>query len=156
MIARATTMQYISDEPTEATASVQTVDSFVRYIQGKNTKLLCSCVDNIDSFIAPGQQPSQRALQLLMDEDTAQQWQQDMLQLQEKLQQRFDVQPSTTVQALGPYQEVVRTARDLRNSIATRKQRIQQALLGQLKRARANTKDISAVQGVQLTKGFYL
>lgn len=156
MIARVYFPRHVSQDATSVVSSLQQVNKFVRYIQAQNTKTLCSCVQGIDNYLGQGQQPSQNALQRLMDKDTAQQWQKDMLSLRQQLQSKFGMQPSTVPQALGSHQQVVRTARDIRNSVATRKQRIQQAILGQLKRARANTKDISAVQGIQLSKGFYL
>lgn len=136
-------------------ASLATVNNYIRCIQARSTKAMCSCVAGAQAYIGDTQGvPNTQQLQALMDKAMAKQWLQDVLQLRQSFSDDFQI--SMQQQALGPHQQIIRVARDLRNSSATRKERIQQALCGQIRKAKANSQDISAIQGVQLMKGCFL
>lgn len=58
--------------------------------------------------------------------------------------------------ALGPFQQIFRICRDIRASQASREDRLLKALRAQTAKAKANTKDISSIQGMPIMKGAYV
>lgn len=88
----------------------------------------------------------------LLDKAIAQQYKKDV----ETLKGSESWYAISVYSALGPFQQIFRICRDIRASQASREDRLLKALRSQTAKAKANTKDISSIQGMPIMKGAYI
>lgn len=124
---------------------------FVRSITQKHAQELQSII-NIDSNTESTTPAFQDLDQKLLDRKTAKQYKIDI----QKLKSSQQWQPITAYSALGPFDQTFRICRDIRNSQATRQDKLLKAIRSQAAKAKANKADLSNVQGISVMKGAYI
>lgn len=124
---------------------------FVRSITQKHAQELQSII-NIDSNTESTTPAFQDLDPKLLDRKTAKQYKIDI----QKLKSSQQWQPITAYSALGPFDQTFRICRDIRNSQATRQDKLLKAIRSQAAKAKANKADLSNVQGISVMKGAYI
>lgn len=124
---------------------------FIRSITQKHTKELQPII-SIDSSTESTTPAFQDLDQEMLDRKTAKQYKIDI----QKLKASQQWQPITAYSALGPFDQTFRICRDIRNSQATRQDKLLKAIRAQAAKAKANKADLSNVQGISVMKGAYI
>ena len=124
---------------------------FVRSITQKHTQQLAPVI-KIDSSTESTTPAFQDLDQETLDKETAKQYKIDI----QKLKASQQWQPITAYSALGPFDETFRICRDIRNSQATRQDKLLKAIRAQVAKAKANKFDLSNIDGVSVMKGAYI
>ncbi len=124
---------------------------FIRSITQKHTQELQPII-NIDSSTESTTPAFQDLDPELLDRKTAKQYKIDI----QKLKSSQQWQPITAYSALGPFDQTFRICRDIRNSQATRQDKLLKAIRSQAAKAKANKADLSNVQGISVMKGAYI
>lgn len=124
---------------------------FIRSITQKHAQELQSII-NIDSNTESTTPAFQDLDPKLLDRKTAKQYKIDI----QKLKSSQQWQPITAYSALGPFDQTFRICRDIRNSQATRQDKLLKAIRSQAAKAKANKADLSNVQGISVMKGAYI
>lgn len=124
---------------------------FIRSITQKHTQELQPII-NIDSSTESTTPALYDLDQELLDRKTAKQYKIDI----QKLKSSQQWQPVTAYSALGPFDQTFRICRDIRNSQATRQDKLLKAIRSQAAKAKANKTDLSNVQGISVMKGAYI
>lgn len=124
---------------------------FIRSITQKHTQQLQPII-KIDSSTQATTPAFQDIDLQTLDKETAKQYKIDI----EKLKASQQWQPITAYSTLGPFDETLRICRDIRNSQATRQDKLLKAIRSQAAKAKANKSDLSDVLGISVMKGVYL
>lgn len=124
---------------------------FIRSITQKHTKELQPII-SIDSSTESTTPAFQDLDPKILDRKTAKQYKIDI----QKLKASQQWQPITAYSALGPFDQTFRICRDIRNSQATRQDKLLKAIRAQAAKAKANKADLSNVQGISVMKGAYI
>lgn len=124
---------------------------FIRSITQKHTQELQPII-SIDSSTESTTPAFQDLDPELLDRKTAKQYKIDI----QKLKASQQWQPITAYSALGPFDQTFRICRDIRNSQATRQDKLLKAIRAQAAKAKANKADLSNVQGISVMKGAYI
>lgn len=124
---------------------------FIRSITQKHAQELQSII-NIDSSTESTTPAFQDLDPKILDRKTAKQYKIDI----QKLKSLQQWQPITAYSALGPFDQTFRICRDIRNSQATRQDKLLKAIRSQAAKAKANKADLSNVQGIAVMKGAYI
>lgn len=124
---------------------------FIRSITQKHTQELQPII-NIDSSTESTTPALYDLDPELLDRKTAKQYKIDI----QKLKSSQQWQPVTAYSALGPFDQTFRICRDIRNSQATRQDKLLKAIRSQAAKAKANKADLSNVQGISVMKGAYI
>ena len=124
---------------------------FIRSITQKHTQELQPII-SIDSSTESTTPAFQDLDPELLDRKTAKQYKIDI----QKLKASQQWQPITAYSGLGAFDQTFRMWRDMRNSQATRQDKLLKAIRSQAAKAKANKADLSNVQGISVMKGAYI
>lgn len=125
--------------------------AFIRHITDKHIQQLQPLITIATNTETKA--PSLQDLDLkLLDKAISQQYKKDV----ETLKGNDAWYAISVYSALGPFEQIFRICRDIRASQASREDRLLKALRSQTAKAKANTKDISSLQGVSIMKGAYI